>query len=374
MPFRERNKSRLPLLVRWMDRSSNPFFKETVMRIVALLSLPLGLIFLLAAPGTGQQQKDNRTFMRAKLKYSQEIVEGLALENFDQIAKNAQQLSLLSQATNWEVFQTEEYVVQSREFLRAADALRDQAKEEKHRRCRTGLLRCHDEVRELPQVCPDNSNGKARSLILDPDNSQRNLAMNVAAISPQKLLEIVNRGTAIDLVDVRTPAEYREAHVQFARNVPLDQLNPKSLMREMDGSPSRPLYIVCRSGSRGRQACEKFLKDGFSNVINVEGGTLACDQAGFTIVRGAKTISLERQVRIAAGLLVLFGSLLAWLLHPAFIALSAFVGAGLTFSGITDTCGMGMLLARMPWNRAELLPDCATPLRATHTGHTQPCD
>jgi rhodanese-related sulfurtransferase len=198
--------------------------------------------------------------------------------------------------------------------------------------------------------------------------------MNVAAISPQKLLEISRRGTAIDLVDVRTRAEYREAHVQFARNVPLDRLKPESLMLEIDGSPSRPLYIVCRSGSRGRQACEKFLKAGFSNVINVEGGTLACEQAGFTIVRGAKTISLERQVRIAAGSLVLLGAVLAWFVHPAFIALSAFVGAGLTFSGVTDTCGMGMLLARMPWNRAEPLPECATPLRATHTGHTQPCD
>ncbi len=98
------------------------------MRTIVLLSLPLGLIFLLAVPGIGQPQKDNRAFMRAKLKYSQEIVEGLALENFDQIAKNAQQLSLLSQATNWDVFQTEEYVVQSREFRRAADALREQAK------------------------------------------------------------------------------------------------------------------------------------------------------------------------------------------------------------------------------------------------------
>jgi hypothetical protein len=62
---------------------------------------------------------------------------------------------------------------------------------------------------------------------------------------------------------------------------------------------------------------------------------------------------LERQVRIAAGSLVLLGALLAWLVHPAFIALSAFVGAGLVFAGLTDTCGMGMLLARMPWNQAQ---------------------
>jgi hypothetical protein len=67
-------------------------------------------------------------------------------------------------------------------------------------------------------------------------------------------------------------------------------------------------------------------------------------------------ISLERQVRIAAGSLVLIGSALAWWVHPAFIGLAAFVGAGLVFAGATDTCGMGLLLARMPWNRVKTEP------------------
>ena len=73
------------------------------------------------------------------------------------------------------------------------------------------------------------------------------------------------------------------------------------------------------------------------------------------MVRGAKVISLERQVRIAAGLLVLVAVTLGWLVHPAFLGLAAFVGAGLVFAGVTDTCGMGLLLARMPWNRVK---DC----------------
>ena len=85
----------------------------------------------------------------------------------------------------------------------------------------------------------------------------------------------------------------------------------------------------------------------------MEGGTLACVEAGLPVVRGRKAISLERQVRIAAGLLVLLGALLGWLVHPAFVGLSAFVGAGLVFAGVTDTCGMGLLLARMPWNRVK---------------------
>jgi len=116
-------------------------------------------------------------------------------------------------------------------------------------------------------------------------------------------------------------------------------------MQERNGSSQETLYVICRSGGRGKQACEKFLKAGFTNVVNVEGGTLACEQAGLPVVRGKKTISLERQVRITAGSLVVLVAVLSWLIHPAFIALSAFVGAGLIFAGVTDTCGMGLLLA-----------------------------
>ena len=117
------------------------------------------------------------------------------------------------------------------------------------------------------------------------------------------------------------------------------------------GSDNDPLYLICRSGSRGQQACEKFVKAGYSNAVNIEGGTIACVEAGLPVIRGKKSMSLERQVRIAAGSLVLLGAVLGWFVHPAFIGLSAFVGAGLVFSGITGTCGMAMILARMPWNR-----------------------
>jgi rhodanese-related sulfurtransferase len=136
----------------------------------------------------------------------------------------------------------------------------------------------------------------------------------------------------------------------MARSVPLDRLDPSSLMRARNGAGD-PLYVICQSGGRGRQACEKFLKTGVTNVVNIEGGTTACVQAGLPVIRCKKTISLESQVRIAAGSLVLLGILLAWLVHPSFVGLSAFVGAGLVFAGITDTCGMGMILARMPWNQ-----------------------
>jgi rhodanese-related sulfurtransferase len=176
--------------------------------------------------------------------------------------------------------------------------------------------------------------------------------VSITTISPRRLAELCEAGR-IDLIDVRTPVEYRGVHVEHARNVPLDRLDPAAVMKARTGNPDDPLYVVCRSGSRGRQACEQFLAAGFTNVVNVEGGTLACVDAGLTVVRGRKAISLERQVRIAAGLLVLLGAILGWLVDPAFVGLSAFVGAGLVFAGITDTCGMGMVLARMPWNQCR---------------------
>lgn len=186
--------------------------------------------------------------------------------------------------------------------------------------------------------------------------------MNIGTISPQGLAELCRGDNPIDLIDVRTPVEYREAHLAVARNVPLDRLDPAALMQTRNGAKDAPLYVLCRSGSRGQQACAKFLAAGFPNVVNVEGGTLACAAAGLPMVRGPKMMALERQVRIAAGLLVLLGTLLGWLVHPAFAGLSAFVGAGLVFAGVTDTCGMGLLLARMPWNRVAAAPAacCAT--------------
>jgi rhodanese-related sulfurtransferase len=173
--------------------------------------------------------------------------------------------------------------------------------------------------------------------------------MSVNTISPQQLHDAVQAGP-VELVDVRTPAEFREVHVAFAKNVPLDQLDAA---RFAAGRGEGPLYVICRSGNRARQACQKLAAAGCVNVVNVEGGTQAWDQAGLPVVRGEKFISLERQVRIAAGSLVLVGALLGYFAHPAFFGLAALVGAGLVFAGITDTCGMGMLLARMPWNQVR---------------------
>jgi rhodanese-related sulfurtransferase len=177
--------------------------------------------------------------------------------------------------------------------------------------------------------------------------------MTVTTIHPQALADRCRDGRKPELIDVRTPMEFREVHLALARNVPLDTLDPAALMQARNGAKDEPLYFICRTGSRGRQACERFLAAGFSNVVNVEGGTLACVESGLSVVHGKKMMSLERQVRIAAGLLIISGAVLGWLVHPVFIGLSAFCGAGLVFAGVTDTCGMGLMLARMPWNRVK---------------------
>ncbi len=186
----------------------------------------------------------------------------------------------------------------------------------------------------------------------------------VDTISPAALAEIRRRGESIELLDVRTPAEYGEAHVDGARNVPLDRLDAKAIVAERTGQPGT-LYVVCKSGGRSRQACEKLLAAGLTAVASVEGGTAACETAGLQLIRGRKAMSLERQVRICAGALVVLGVALAWFTQtPAWTLLSGFIGAGLVFAGITDTCGMAMMLAKMPWNQAPRGAACSTALLA----------
>ncbi len=178
----------------------------------------------------------------------------------------------------------------------------------------------------------------------------------VATISPAQLLDLRRRGETVNLIDVRTPAEYGEVHVDFARNVPLDRLDPTRIAAD-HGGRSEPIYFVCRSGGRSKTACEKMIAAGVADVVSVDGGTTACDAAGLPVVRGKKAMSLERQVRIAAGALVAIGAALAAfgpdpLWQSIGAGLAGFVGCGLVFAGITDTCGMAMLISRMPWNQA----------------------
>lgn len=174
----------------------------------------------------------------------------------------------------------------------------------------------------------------------------------VQSVTPHELQALKSSGKSLELIDVRTPAEFQELHVDFAKNLPLDRLSTTTLQSAGTMKSEAPLYLICQAGTRGKQACEKLAAEGW-NVVNVEGGTKAWNAAGFPVVRGKKVISLERQVRIVAGLMVLVGSILGYFVHPDWIGLPAFVGAGLAFAGITDTCGMAIILGKMPWNQAS---------------------
>jgi len=178
----------------------------------------------------------------------------------------------------------------------------------------------------------------------------------VSTISPQQLAELLTGDKPLKLIDVRTPAEFGEVHVTTARNLPLDRLDPAAVTAEAGGD--EPIYFICKSGGRSGKACEKLIAAGFTNVISVAGGTTACETAGLPVVRGRKAMSLERQVRIAAGALVFGGVLLAAFadndtLEAVGLGIAGFVGAGLVFAGVTDTCGMAMLISRMPWNQVS---------------------
>lgn len=167
-------------------------------------------------------------------------------------------------------------------------------------------------------------------------------------ISPVELQKILSEDPHATVIDVRTPVEFAEVHVPQAKNIPLDEFNPDSLSFDK----KQPVYLLCRTHQRALKAAEKLAKANYSHPMVIKGGTLAWIEANLPVTRGtAKVISLERQVRITAGSLVFIGFLLGWFLNHWFFILSGFIGAGLVFAGITDFCGMGLLLARMPWNR-----------------------
>ena len=152
----------------------------------------------------------------------------------------------------------------------------------------------------------------------------------------------------VPLIDVRTPAEYGSVHAKGAVNHPMESLNVDRLPFGKEDE----IQVICQSGGRSMKVCQKLEVAGYSNVVNVEGGTSAWQASELPVVEGKKMMSLERQVRIAAGSLIVIGAAIGQFVHPGGFGLAAFVGAGLVFAGVTDTCGMGMLIARMPWNRS----------------------
>jgi rhodanese-related sulfurtransferase len=169
-------------------------------------------------------------------------------------------------------------------------------------------------------------------------------------LKARELAALMSSRADVRLLDVRTPGEYESAHIAGAYNVPLDTLGEHAA--EIRATIDEPVVLICQSGARARRA-EEALKDcTMTNLHVLEGGMNGWLAAGLEATRGPERLSLERQVRIAAGALVATGAVLALLVNPLFALLPLFVGSGLVFAGVTDTCGLAMLLAKLPYNRA----------------------
>jgi rhodanese-related sulfurtransferase len=172
-------------------------------------------------------------------------------------------------------------------------------------------------------------------------------ASRVREVSPAELKAALDRGE-VTLIDVREPAEHAGERIAGARLMPLGAFDPAKAREYAAG---KMLVLHCKSSGRSGKAAKSLLAAGAEEACHLCGGIDAWKQAGLPVERDANApISMFRQVQITAGSLVLIGSVLGYFVSPWFIGLSAFVGAGLVFAGISNTCGMAMVLSRMPWN------------------------
>ncbi|GAC1372937.1 MAG: rhodanese-like domain-containing protein [Ktedonobacteraceae bacterium] len=169
-------------------------------------------------------------------------------------------------------------------------------------------------------------------------------------IEVHEVEELLRDGNTVKIIDVRTPAEYQAMHIPGSYNVPLDQLPEHKT--ELASAIQVPVILVCRSGARAEQAATVFDATSLAQFHVLRGGISAWEQAQKPVNRGQKIWSMERQVRGIAGSLVLLsvlGSLFIW---KPLALLAGFVGGGLAYSAVADTCGMAMVLSKLPYNRA----------------------
>lgn len=170
-----------------------------------------------------------------------------------------------------------------------------------------------------------------------------------SVIDANMLEEVLQKHPEVRLLDVRTPAEFESAHIPGSYNVPLDLLPEHR--EELTGALSSPAVLVCRSGARARQAERLLVESNLTQLHILDGGLTAWESAGKPLLRGQQRWSLERQVRGLAGTLVVAGFAGGLLIAPPLALISGAVGAGLAFSAVTDSCGMAMILSKLPYNR-----------------------
>jgi rhodanese-related sulfurtransferase len=170
----------------------------------------------------------------------------------------------------------------------------------------------------------------------------------LTALDPKTVAERLKNRT-LTLVDIRETDEFAREHIDGAVSLPLSKLESAHVKLE----PGKDVVFQCRSGMRTNANCARLASFADGPAFVLEGGLEGWKKAGLAVRADASApLEINRQVQIAAGFLILSGVVLAQAAHPAFIGISAFVGAGLTFAGISGWCGMANLLAVMPWNRS----------------------
>lgn len=176
--------------------------------------------------------------------------------------------------------------------------------------------------------------------------------MPAPTFGPSDLVELRRTHPRLRLVDVRTPAEFAASHIDGSYNVPLPDL--AAHRDELTASDAGPVVLVCQSGRRADAAQRRLEASGLDDVRVLAGGVDAWSAHGHPLARSTTATgwTIERQVRGVAGAIVLTSIVASVLWAPARYAAGA-IGAGLTFSALTDTCAMGTFLARMPWNRSR---------------------
>lgn len=171
--------------------------------------------------------------------------------------------------------------------------------------------------------------------------------------SPKTVWQQIEGGSNVRLIDVRTPMEFNQVRAEMAESLPLQSLDKAACEKLQQDAGGKPIYLICKSGARATKAAGILADHNVPVAGVIAGGTDAWVTEGLPVLRSGKGISLERQVRIAIGVPVVIFSLLAVLVSPWFALVPLFFGCGLTFAGITDWCGLALLLARMPWNQSQ---------------------
>ncbi|AWH96851.1 rhodanese-like domain-containing protein [Dietzia psychralcaliphila] len=181
-------------------------------------------------------------------------------------------------------------------------------------------------------------------------------------ISPADLREAMDGDVPPTVIDVRSPVEYSSVHIRGSYNVPLPLLAEHG--EEFASRLPGQVVLICQSGNRARQANERLEAVGIhpDSVTVLDGGIAAFESAGGEVVRGRGPWAMDRQVRMAAGSLVLAGVTATKVVSPKFVYLAGAIGAGLTYSAASNSCAMAAALSRMPWNRSASEPELGTVL------------